>query len=616
MAALATERISGSQFATRFCLRPNQLCWFLGSGASAAAGIPTGYAMIADFKKRLFCQLSGTKQQEVDINDNIWIERIDQFFQARAILPPSGDPAEYAKAFEAVYPTQELRRSYIENAVKKGTPSFAHRVLASLLSTHRVPCIFTTNFDPLPENATTVTDQLLAASERVHLTVAAIDNADRAALALTELRPFLAKLHGDYQSLDLKNTTEELQAQDAKMREVLVSACGRYGLVVVGYSGRDASIMEALTAACAQRNAFPGGIFWVTARPDSVLPAVRAFLETAANAGIPSALVESQTFDELASDIADCMELPQVLKEHVYHARPAPILTSVPIPTYEHRPFPVLQCSAIPITSIPKVARRVTVSKPSTTIQVRQLLREANVWAIAASNGRDIAVFGPDDSVLSALASLGPKLAGTIDLRPDTDSWALGLLYDALTRAVCRGRPLFARMRRAGHLVLVAKGPADEAKDRAEARAAQLAPLRQAYSSVLFGTVPEHDLPFTEGVQLRIEYVADRWWCAFEPLTYVQLPRPKEEEAEADDAAEREFVRHRDPSIDWRRERWATRYNRVWARIIAAWAAMLAGDGMVRATGISEREGQDAAFQLSPVTAWSRPGNDHLYFNR
>lgn len=572
--------------------------------------------MIADFKKRLFCQLSGTKPQEVDINDAVWMGRIDQFFQARALLPSSGDPTEYAKSFESVYPTQELRRSYIEEAVRKGTPSFAHRVLASLLSTRYVPCIFTTNFDPLLENATTVTDQLLPAAERAHLTVAAIDNADRAALALGESRPFLAKLHGDYQSLDLKNTTKELQAQDTKMREVLVNGCGRYGLVVVGYSGRDASIMETLTTACAQRNAFSGGIYWVTARPDSVLPTVTAFLETAASAGIPTSLVESHTFDELASDIADHIELPQILKEHIYRARPAQILTSVPIPTHEHRPFPVLQCSAIPIISMPTVARRITVSKASTTAQVRKLLREAKVWAIAASNGRDVAVFGHDDHVLNALASLEPKIAGTIDLHPDTDAWALGLIYDALTRAVCRNRPLFARMRRAGHLVLVAKGPEDEAKDRAEARTSSLTPLQQAYSSALFGTVPEHDLPFTEGIQLRIEYIADRWWCAFEPLTYVHFPSPKEGDSQGDETTEREFVRQRDPSADWRRERWATRYNRVWARIIAAWATMLAGDGIVHSTGVSKNEGQDAMFHLSPVTAWGRPGNDHPYFNR
>ncbi len=157
--------------------------------------------MIADFKKRLFCQLSGTKLQEVDANDSIWNDHINHFFEARAVLPPPDDPTEYAKAFEAVYPTPELRRNYIEEAIRKGTPSFAHRVLASLMSTRRVPCAFTTNFDPLLEQATTITDQLLPAADRVHLTVAAIDSADRAALALGESRPFLAKLHGDYQSV-------------------------------------------------------------------------------------------------------------------------------------------------------------------------------------------------------------------------------------------------------------------------------------------------------------------------------------------------------------------------------------------------------------------------------
>lgn len=45
--------ISGQQFATRFALRPNQYAWFLGAGASAGAGIPTGYDMIAQEPFRL-----------------------------------------------------------------------------------------------------------------------------------------------------------------------------------------------------------------------------------------------------------------------------------------------------------------------------------------------------------------------------------------------------------------------------------------------------------------------------------------------------------------------------------------------------------------------------------
>ena len=603
------QTLSGPQFAARFCLRPSQLAWFLGAGASASAGIPTGYAMITDFKKRLFCQLSGTRQRDVDANDGLWVERINHFFSTRSVLPPADDPTEYAAAFEAVYPTPEQRRSYIEDAIKRGTPSFAHRVLASILTTGRVPCVFTTNFDPLVEIAATVTDQMIEATDRAYLTVAAIDNVDRAELCVRESRwPLLAKLHGDFQSVQLKNTSNELQTQDAKMRQVLTAVCARFGLVVVGYSGRDASVMKALTEALAQPNAFPGGIYWITRSVDSVLPAVTAFLDAAIHAGISANIVESQTFDELAADIADGIDLPIVLKNHVYKARPVSVLRTVPLPTHEERNFPVLQCSAIPISSMPKVARRIAVSAPVSTVRIRELLREADVWAVAASNGNEIAAFGPDEGLLRAFAPAGGRLAGTVQLHPTKDSWALGLLYDALTRAVCRNQPLVARLRHAGHGVLVAKGSSKESDEATAMRNARLLRLKQAYSAALFGTVPNHGFPFNEGVQLRLEQTAERWWCVFEPTTYVEVPRSEPSETKPDDelseAAPASF-RRVDPVIDWRRELWATRYNNVWARIIAAWATMLAGDenGTVRAIGVPDGAGEDAVFQLSRITA-------------
>jgi NAD-dependent SIR2 family protein deacetylase len=614
--------LTGPQFANFFRLRHKQLAWFLGAGASASAGIPTGYAMINDFKKRLFCQLSGVRLREVDANDPLWMDRINFFFSKRSELPSPGDPAEYAAAFEAVYPTPEDRRSYIEEAIKKGTPSFAHKVLASLLTTGRLPCVFTTNFDPLVETATIITDQLVAANDRAYLTVAAIDSAGRAELCLRESRwPLLAKLHGDYQSVELKNTAEELKEQDTRMRQVLTGACARFGLVVVGYSGRDDSVMEALTDALSQADAFPGGIFWVSRSVDSVLPAVTKFLKEAAQAGISVAIVESQTFDELAADIADGIDLSSPLQSHVYQSRPEPVLRPVPLPTLEKRRFPVLQCSALPILSMPTVARRVEVSVPITTVRAREMVSEAKVRALVASNGRHIVAFGSDDDLVKAFASLEGRLAGTVELHPNKDSWALGLIYDALTRAICRGRPLFARMRRHGHYVLVANSSPKVSKDTTDLSSSQLARLKQAYSSVLTGKLPKLDYPFNEGVQLRLELMADRWWCMFEPVTQVEEPRTDRNEGPADDASG-DFMptlRRQDNSVvDWRRERWATRYNPVWARIISAWAVTLAGeDGQSLCTlGLQEGAGHDAVFQLSPVTAWSRPSHEHDYFQR
>jgi hypothetical protein len=73
-----------------------------------------------------------------------------------------------------------------------------------------------------------------------------------------------------------------------------------------------------------------------------------------------------------------------------------------------------------------------------------------------------------------------------------------------------------------------------------------------------------------------------------------------------------------DPAGDWRRERWALRYNKNWAAIIDAWAQLLtsASDNNKRAFGLEDGMGVDAVFEVAPVTGWSRPGHHHVYFDR
>ncbi|MGB3042230.1 MAG: hypothetical protein WBB98_03485 [Xanthobacteraceae bacterium] len=147
------KTISAAQFATAFDLRPNLVAWFLGAGASAASGIPTGYAMIHDFKARIFCRETNLSKREIDTADPVWTDRIDAFFRQTSLLPPDGDPTEYAKAFEAVYPEARHRRQYIDDAISKGTPCFGHKVLGSFMAAGKVDCVFTTNFDPLIEES-------------------------------------------------------------------------------------------------------------------------------------------------------------------------------------------------------------------------------------------------------------------------------------------------------------------------------------------------------------------------------------------------------------------------------------------------------------------------------
>ena len=126
------------------------------------------------------------------------------------------------------------------------------------------------------------------------------------------------KLHGDYQSENLKNISDELAVQDEHLRQVMVNLCGHFGLVVVGYSGRDESVMEALGAALIQPSSFPAGIFWVTRPETHLAPRCVGVAPPAAKAvGVEVHLVEAENFDELMGVTERQLTLPEALSEHV-----------------------------------------------------------------------------------------------------------------------------------------------------------------------------------------------------------------------------------------------------------------------------------------------------------
>ena len=61
--------------------------------------------------------------------------------------------------------------------------------------------------------------------------------------------PAVIKLHGDYRYDHILNTPEELQALESTMGHLLSEGLKNKGLVVIGYSGSDESIMPQLEMA-------------------------------------------------------------------------------------------------------------------------------------------------------------------------------------------------------------------------------------------------------------------------------------------------------------------------------------------------------------------------------
>lgn len=174
--------------------------------------------------------------------------------------------------------------------------------------------------------------------------------------------------------------------------------CARYssaplsviiGLVVVGYSGTDASIMEALAGAAGMDGAFPTGFYWVTRSGTEQLPAVQRLLDSLTMSGVDAHIVEAETFDEFAGELERQVTLPEVLADHVKTARPTAIVQPVALPTVEARPFPVLRLSALRVLDLPTRPRRVTFTNPVTAGDVRSALKVAGVRAVIACLGRE-----------------------------------------------------------------------------------------------------------------------------------------------------------------------------------------------------------------------------------
>src|SRR3712207_1701210 len=131
---MVTPEIGADDFARRFSLRAANLMWLLGAGASAAAGVPTAWHMVWEFKQRLFISQRRVSPQAVaDLSSPAVRAQLQAHIDASEDTPAAGAPDEYAALFEGVYPAEADRRSYMEAKMAGAQPSYGHLALAALM---------------------------------------------------------------------------------------------------------------------------------------------------------------------------------------------------------------------------------------------------------------------------------------------------------------------------------------------------------------------------------------------------------------------------------------------------------------------------------------------------
>ncbi len=567
--------VDADDFARRYSMRAANIMWLLGAGASAAAGVPTAGEMIWEFKQQLFLSQRKVSAKSVADLSNPYVRaQLQSFVDSAGNLPAPDTSTEYADLFEAVWPNEGDRRTYLDGKLKGAKPSYGHIALATLMKAGLCKIVWTTNFDALVADACAKVFDSTSALTSIHLEgQSGIDEIFR-----SERWPMEVKLHGDFRSRRLKNTGDELRQQDAKLGQVLQDTCLRSGLVVVGYSGRDDSVMDTLVAAAKQNGAFPSGLFWLHRGDSQPLPRVTDLIATAAANGIDAAVVRIDNFEEVMRDL---IRLTAGLDTTILDAFASERkrVSAVPIPSGT-KGYPVVRLNALPVQTIPTHCRRVQ-CKINGYAEVRAAVEAAGTNILVTRVKAGVLAYGSDADVRKTFEPFGISEFDLHPIEPHRmrfDSGERGLLREAVSRALARTLKLRLVHRRHTDLLFPA--------DANDALWSDLKSLVKQLSGVVSG---HPELRWFEGIGVRLDWAGDRLWLTVEPRTVFEGATPENKAA----------------ATDFARERTVRRYNKQLNDLIAYWAGVLSNGGEeLRALNIGA--GIDAVFKLGGDTAFSR----------
>ena len=274
--------------------RGTQHALFLGAGASITSGIPSAWTCIWEWKRSIFLTNHlGLEDQFAELSLPSVKQRIQRWLDAKGIYPAEGSPEEYSFYVEQCFPISEDRKRFFQEKVRSAKPHVGYQLVCLLAEAEVVGSVWTTNFDGLVPRA--------AANFNLTPIEVGIDCQERLPRSVQKGELLSVSMHGDYRYDPLKNTIVELQQQEVALREALVKHVQDTPCIVVGYSGRDASVMEALTAAYSTSG--PGALYWCGYEND-VPSSVRQLIETARKAKRTAVFVPAQGFDDLVSRLA------------------------------------------------------------------------------------------------------------------------------------------------------------------------------------------------------------------------------------------------------------------------------------------------------------------------
>lgn len=573
--------ISLSEFVKFYPLRASSLVWLFGAGSSVSAGVPSAYDLTWDFKRRIYCaEQSYPLHLFSNLTDGGIREQIQNYFDTQGNCPVFDSPEEYSYYFERAFSSPRDRSEYIAKQTSGMQLTYGHKVMGVLMKNGHLNLIFTTNFDKAFENIASSHFQKLESWYAADL-----DNGDNGIKFFqTGKRPLIVKLHGDYFSDKIKNTTDELQSQDKKLRDILSISLDTSGLCVMGYSGRDKSIMDVLHESIKKNSSFSNGLFWFIRSGSQPLPEVQSLIDEAKVNGKQAEIIEIETFDTAWADIIKGFENIsqddfERLNQH-YHR-----INNQPLPDVGKK-YPLLRLNAIPILEYPATARLYKCNAGNTK-DVKDHIAKSGTKILATRKLAGIVGFGPDDDFKKTFEDYGDYDTDLFqitekDLMYD-DSAMKGLITACLQKALIDGKPLRLSNRRDRHFLF---------PDPKKISDPIFNPLKKTLTTIS-GLVPRSKLTWVVALEINIQYVLSKPLLVLTPTVIA---------SKASERAESKLVA---PFVKEFTARW---YNQKYDTILNSWLDVLFGTNKEITVTAYQRpiSGINASFTLSRTTAFTK----------
>jgi hypothetical protein len=251
----------------------------LGAGCSVSSGIKSASSLISEWRSSFCNGITGVEEQKNYLKQN---------------HPDWYDPnKEYSSLFERKFDLQRQRRMFVEREVARRTPSIGYAYLTSLIKDDYFHTLFTTNFDDL------INEAFYLYSDQRPI-VCAHDSSINS-ITVTSSRPKIIKLHGDYLFDDIKATARETESLEQNMKAKFTEFAKDFGLIVVGYSGCDRSIMDVISVLLKNDAYFKNGIYWCLRKNSEISDDLKKLLWKD-----KVYFVEIEGFDEMFAEIHSC----------------------------------------------------------------------------------------------------------------------------------------------------------------------------------------------------------------------------------------------------------------------------------------------------------------------